>query len=60
MDLEPMAQWGMISPEDIHSLQPANTPQEAFEILRDFLVKNHLVPETPQEHKTPGIAKTRG
>ena len=60
MDLEPMAQWGMISPEDIDCLQPANSPHEAFEILRDFLVKNHLVPETPQEHKTPGIAKTRG
>jgi uncharacterized protein (TIGR00730 family) len=60
MDLEPMAQWGMISPEDIGCLQPANDPQTAFEILRDFLVKNALVPETPQEHKTPGIAKTRG
>jgi uncharacterized protein (TIGR00730 family) len=60
IDLQPMAQWGMISPEDLSLLQPADDPQTAFEILRDFLTKHHLVPETPQEHKTPGIAKTRG
>jgi uncharacterized protein (TIGR00730 family) len=60
MDLEPMAQWGMISPEDLSYLQRANDPETAFEILRDFLTKNHLVPETAQEQKTPGIAKTRG
>ena len=32
MDLEPMAQWGMISPEDIDCLQPANDPADS---LRD-------------------------
>jgi uncharacterized protein (TIGR00730 family) len=60
IDLEPMAQWGTISPEDLANLQPADDPRTAFEMLRDFLTRHHLVPETPQEHKTPGIAKTRG
>ena len=59
MDLEPMAQWGMISPGDINCLQPASTPEQAFTILRDFLIANHLVPATTQEQKTPGLAKTQ-
>jgi len=54
-----MAKWGMISPDDLGYLQPASTPEEAFTILRDFLVSNHLVPATTQEQKTPGIAKTQ-
>jgi uncharacterized protein (TIGR00730 family) len=60
LDIDPMAQWGMISPEDLNYLKPANDPGTAFEMLREFLTRNHLVPETPQEQKTPGIAKTRG
>ena len=59
MDIGPMAKWGMISPDDLSYLQPASTPEEAFAILRDFLVANHLVPATTQEQKTPGIAKTQ-
>jgi uncharacterized protein (TIGR00730 family) len=59
MDIGPMAKWGMISPDDLGYLQPASTPEEAFTILRDFLVSNHLVPATTQEQKTPGIAKTQ-
>lgn len=60
MDLQPMAQWGTISPEDLDYLQPASTPEEAFEILRDFLTQHHLVPPVKQEQETPGIAKTLG
>lgn len=59
LKLEPMAEWGMISPEDRHLLYRVNTPEEAFEYLRDHLTRFHLVPETAQEQKTPGIAKTR-
>jgi hypothetical protein len=59
MNIEPMARWGMISPDDVNYLQPASTPEQAFAILRDFLVANHLVPATTQEQKTPGIAKTQ-
>jgi hypothetical protein len=59
MDIGPMAKWGMIAPDDLRYLQPASTPEEAFTILRDFLIENHLVPATTQEQKTPGIAKTQ-
>jgi uncharacterized protein (TIGR00730 family) len=59
LKLEPMVEWGTISPEDRHLLYRVNDPQEAFEYLRDHLTRYHLVPETAQEQKTPGIAKTR-
>jgi uncharacterized protein (TIGR00730 family) len=60
INLKPMAQWGMISPEDLTLLQPVSDPDEAFVLLRDFLTRHHLVPETAQEQQAPGIAKTRG
>jgi hypothetical protein len=59
MDLEPMADWGAIGRSDIHLLQRANTPADAFEQLKSHLTEHHLIPSTPQEMKTPGIAKTR-
>jgi predicted Rossmann-fold nucleotide-binding protein len=59
LKLEPMVEWGTISPEDRHLLYRVNDPEEAFEYLRDHLARYHLVPETAQEQKTPGIAKTR-
>jgi uncharacterized protein (TIGR00730 family) len=59
LSLDPMAEWGTISPEDRQLLHHANEPEEAFEYLRDHLTMHHLVPETAQEHQVPGIAKTR-
>jgi uncharacterized protein (TIGR00730 family) len=59
LKLDPMVEWGTISPEDRHLLYRVNDPEEAFEYLRDHLTRYHLVPETAQEQKTPGIAKTR-
>lgn len=59
LDFEPMAEWGMISPDDRHLLKRVNDPEEAFEILREHLTLHHLVPRTQQEQATPGIAKTR-
>jgi uncharacterized protein (TIGR00730 family) len=59
LKLDPMVEWGTISPEDRHLLYRVNSPEEAFEYLRDHLTRYHLVPETAQEQKTPGIAKTR-
>ena len=50
----------MISPEDLSLLQPADDPQTAFEILRDFLTTHHLVPETPQEHEGAGHREDAG
>ena len=60
IDLKPMDDWGAISPGDLDLLKWVNTPDEAFEQLRAHLVAYHLVPETAQEDRAPGIAKTRG
>jgi uncharacterized protein (TIGR00730 family) len=57
--LEPLADWGAISPTDLDLLQRANTPAQAFELLKAHLTTHHLRPATPQEMKAPGIAKTR-
>jgi len=59
MDLEPMLEWGAISKPDLQLLQHADTPQQAFEVLKAHLVKYHLEPATVAEVKAPAIAKTR-
>jgi uncharacterized protein (TIGR00730 family) len=60
LNLEPLAEWGAINKSDLDLLKWVNTPEEAFEQLRAHLLTYHLVPETPQEDRAPGIAKTRG
>jgi uncharacterized protein (TIGR00730 family) len=57
--VEPMAEWGAIGPGDIHLLTQANTPEEAFELLKAHLTEHHLLPPVAQEMRAPGIAKTR-
>ena len=59
LNLQPMEDWGAISPGDIALVQRANTPGEAFNLLKAHLTEHHLMPPTPQEMKAPGIAKTR-
>src|SRR4026209_1482262 len=58
--LQPLAEWGAINQEDLNLLCRVETVDEAFEELRGFLTKHHMVPQTRQETKAPGIAKTRG
>jgi uncharacterized protein (TIGR00730 family) len=60
LDLKPMDEWGAISPQDLDLLKWVDSPDEAFEQLRAHLMSFHLVPETAQEDRAPGIAKTRG
>jgi uncharacterized protein (TIGR00730 family) len=60
LELEPMAEWGAINPEDLNLLKWVDSPADAFEQLRAHLMAYHLVPETAQEDRAPGIAKTRG
>jgi len=60
LDLKPLVEWGAISPADLDLLKWVDTPRDAFEQLRAHLMTHHLVPETPQEDRAPGIAKTRG
>ena len=60
LNLTPMAEWGAINQKDLDLLKWVNTPDEAWEQLRAHLMTHHLVPETAQENRAPGIAKTRG
>jgi hypothetical protein len=73
LNLELLAEKGAIGLKDLELFSFADTPEEAFAILKDGLTKNHLtgseapgegtVPETPeasaQELLGPDIAKTR-
>jgi uncharacterized protein (TIGR00730 family) len=51
-----LARHGMISPEDLDLFRYADTPQAAFDLLVDGLMKFAAQPETPE---TPAIAKSR-
>jgi uncharacterized protein (TIGR00730 family) len=59
-NLEPLAEWGAINQEDLKLLSRVDSVPEAFDELKKHLIKHHMVPETAQEKKAPGIAKTRG
>ena len=59
-DLQGLVDTGAISPKDLELFQYADTPERAFQILRDGLTQNHLVPEAAAaagehavEHPTP-------
>jgi uncharacterized protein (TIGR00730 family) len=59
LNMRPLANWGTISESDLTLAQRAETPEQAFQLLKDHLATHHLVPATAQEMKAPGIAKTR-
>ena len=59
-DLKPLAEWGAISDADLDLLCRVDSAAEAFEELKKHLLLYHMVPQTVQETKAPGIAKTRG
>ncbi|HJR58398.1 MAG TPA: TIGR00730 family Rossman fold protein [Vicinamibacterales bacterium] len=59
LNLEPMLEWGAVSEEDLAMLRRVDTPEAAFEELKQHLLAHHMVPSTPQENKAPGLAKTR-
>jgi uncharacterized protein (TIGR00730 family) len=52
----PLADWGAINPRDLRLLHRAETPEEAFEYLRDHLTRYHLNPVTSrrQSRRGPG------
>ena len=58
LKLEPMAEWGAIGDTDLSLLQRADTPGEAFALLKAHLTEHHLA-ATGEETQAPGIAKTR-
>lgn len=51
---------GTISPEDVNAFTMVDTPEEAFEVLKDGLTKYHLQPQParPVPEEGPEIAKT--
>jgi uncharacterized protein (TIGR00730 family) len=60
INLDILVDKGAISPRDRELFQIADTPEDAFEILRDGLTRNHLEPEAAaQESDVPDIAQTR-
>jgi uncharacterized protein (TIGR00730 family) len=59
-DLQPLVEWGAVSEADLALLSKVDTPLQAFEKLKHHLTTHHMVPQTPQENKAPGIAKTQG
>ena len=60
LNLDPMLEWGAISKDDLNLLTRVDTPDAAFEQLKEHLLTHHIVPATAQEATAPGIAKTRG
>ena len=52
-NLEALVDTGAISPKDIELFQFADTPEEAFELLRHGLTENYLVPEATAEAEHP-------
>ena len=58
LNLEALADAGAISPEDTKLFSFCDTPQEAFECLRDGLTKYHLQPQKAVQDEGPEIAKT--
>ncbi len=62
LNFDALVRHGTISKEDLDLFHYADSPDEAFEILRSGLTKYYLRPETPlpeHEEVTPAIAKSR-
>jgi uncharacterized protein (TIGR00730 family) len=59
INLDVLVDKGAISPRDRELFQVADTPDRAFELLRDGLTRNHLEPEAAQDADMPDIAQTR-
>jgi uncharacterized protein (TIGR00730 family) len=60
LNLEALADAGAISPDDTQLFSFCDTPEEAFECLKDGLTKYHLQPQPvrPVPEEGPEIAKT--
>jgi len=56
---EPMIEAGAISPKDMELFTFVDSPEEAFARLQTHLVDNDLRPESQDEARAPGLARTR-
>jgi len=59
INLDVLVDKGTISPRDRELFQVADTTDQAFELLREGLTRNHLEPEPDREAELPEIAQTR-
>lgn len=58
LNLEALVDAGTISPEDVNGFTVVDTPEEAFEVLKEGLTKFHLQPAKQTAEEGPEIAKT--
>jgi len=58
LNLQALAEYGTISPDDINLFHFVDTPEEGFELLKEQLTINHLESNHKPKDKTPEIAKT--
>jgi hypothetical protein len=58
LNLEALVDAGTISPEDVNGFTVVDTPEEAFEVLKEGLTKFHLQPTKQAAEEGPEIAKT--
>jgi len=59
LNLEALVDAGTISPEDVNGFTVVDTPEEAFEVLKEGLTKFHLQPQpAKQAEEGSEIAKT--
>jgi predicted Rossmann-fold nucleotide-binding protein len=59
LNVQPLVEWGAITPGDLDLVHRCDTVDEAFEALTSNLLARHFAPATDQERQAPGIAKTR-
>ena len=59
LNFGPLVEWGAINEDDLKLVCRVDTPAAAFEELKRHLTEHHMVPETAQENRAPGIARTR-
>ena len=59
INLDILVDKGTVSPRDRELFQTVDTVDQAFEILRDGLTRNHLERESTQDADLPEIAQTR-
>jgi hypothetical protein len=60
LHFEPMIEAGAISPHDVDLFTFVDSPDEAFQHLQAHLIEHYLTPESKEDARAPGIARTRG
>ncbi|WP_263356219.1 LOG family protein [Acidicapsa ligni] len=59
-NMQALVDTGAISPKDLDLFQFADTPEQAFELLKKGLTENYLIPEAEQQKQHPAQEVTPG